>query len=55
MPLWSSEAGYGSETRFLHWAVVLLFAPRFTGGLVMTRLGQVLRRTRSTTATRRSG
>jgi len=39
MPLWTSEAGYGSAPRFLHWAVVLLFALQFTGGLVMTRLG----------------
>jgi cytochrome b561 len=38
MPLWNSEAGYGSATRFLHWAVVLLFALQFAGGLVMTRL-----------------
>jgi cytochrome b561 len=38
MPLWNARSGYGAAPRFLHWAVVLLFAAQFAGGLVMTRL-----------------
>jgi cytochrome b561 len=38
MPLWNSEAGYGAAPKFFHWAIVLLFAAQFAGGLTMTRL-----------------
>jgi cytochrome b561 len=38
MALWNSPSGYGAVPKALHWAVVLLFAAQFAGGLVMTSL-----------------
>lgn len=38
MPLLNSATHYGAVTRFLHWAVFLLFAFQYVGANIMTRL-----------------
>ena len=38
MPLRNSSTHYGAVTRFLHWAVFLLFVYQFLGANIMTRI-----------------
>ena len=38
MPLLNSATHYGAITRFLHWAVFLLFAYQYLGANIMTRI-----------------
>jgi cytochrome b561 len=38
MALLSDGKRYGSVVKILHWAIVLLFAAQFAGGMTMTRL-----------------
>lgn len=40
MPLLNSATRYGAITRFLHWAVFLLFACQYLGANIMTRIAQ---------------
>jgi cytochrome b561 len=40
MPLRNSPTHYGTITRFLHWAVFLLFAFQYVAANIMTRIGQ---------------
>ena len=39
MPLLNSPTHYGAMTRFLHWAVFLLFVYQYLGANLMTRIG----------------
>lgn len=39
MALTNSAQGYGTLTKFFHWAIVILFAAQFIGGNIMTAIG----------------
>ncbi len=39
MPLLNSRNGYGALTKFLHWAIVVLFAFQYFGAAIMLRTG----------------
>lgn len=39
MTMTNSAAGYGTLTKFFHWAIVVLFTMQFVGGHIMTAIG----------------
>lgn len=38
MPVFNSDAGYGSLTKTLHWLIAALFAFQYVAGHIMVRL-----------------